>query len=59
MEPRERELVLILADVTVVTDVRGLEDERRPEVWIHPDTGLEALGPGREFRITLSWRLFD
>lgn len=52
-------VVLGLGDVVMVVDVRNLEDERRLQAWVDPVTGTEAPGPGREYRVTLSWRLFD
>ena len=50
---------LTLADATFTFRARNLENRRREEVWVDPITGVEALGPGREFRFTLAWRLFD
>jgi hypothetical protein len=51
--------VLTLADLTVTVRARNLEDRRRPQVWVDPVTGSEALGPEREFRLCVNWRLFD
>jgi hypothetical protein len=52
-------LTLRLADVTLAIRARNLEDRRRAEPWIDPDTGIEALGPGREVRFTMTWLLND
>lgn len=51
--------VFTLADLTVALRARNLEDERRPQAWVDPVTGVEALGAEREFRLALTWRLFD
>ena len=48
-----------LADATVTFRVMNLEDERHEEVWIDSSTGLPAVGTGREFRLSLGWRLFN
>ncbi|MBI1799581.1 MAG: hypothetical protein HYR73_07815 [Candidatus Eisenbacteria bacterium] len=50
---------LTLADVTVILNFRNLENQRRPQSWIDPATGDLALGPGREFRFALTWRMFN
>jgi len=50
---------LTLADAVFTFRFMNLEDIRRPETWLDPRTGVEALGPGHEFRLTLSWILFD
>jgi hypothetical protein len=52
-------VVLALEDVRVTLRALNLEDVRRPETWVDPATGVEALGPGRELRFVLTWRLFD
>lgn len=52
-------MTMTLADATVTLRARNLENRRREEVWVDPVSGVEALGPGREFRFMLSWRLFD
>jgi hypothetical protein len=52
-------LVLRLGEATFALRMRNLEDRRRPEPWIDPATGLEALGTGRELRFALSWGLQD
>ncbi len=48
-----------LGDATVTLRFRDLEDRRRPQVWEDSLTGEPAVGPGREFRLTLAWRLFN
>ncbi|HEY3216316.1 MAG TPA: hypothetical protein VGK93_07475 [Candidatus Eisenbacteria bacterium] len=48
-----------LADAVVTVRVRNLQDRVRPEPWVDLRTGSEALGPGREFRLAIHWRLFD
>ncbi|OGF12793.1 MAG: hypothetical protein A2W00_00765 [Candidatus Eisenbacteria bacterium RBG_16_71_46] len=48
--------VLTLADAMITLQLRNLEDRPREEVWVDPATGREALGPGREIRLALSWR---
>jgi hypothetical protein len=50
---------LTLADAAFTFRFMNLEDIRRPETWLDARTGVEALGPGREFRLTMSWLLFD
>ena len=50
---------LTLADASVTLRARNLENRRREEVWLDPVTQSEALGPGRELRLILSWKLFD
>jgi hypothetical protein len=50
---------LTLADATVAFRVRNLENERRPQTWMDPATGFEALGPGMEFRMVFAWRLYN
>jgi hypothetical protein len=46
-----------LVDVVVTIRARNLEDRARPQTWIDPATGREALGVGREFRMALAWKL--
>ena len=48
-----------LAEVVVTMRARNLEDQARPQTWIDPSTGREALGVGREFRIALAWKLIN
>jgi hypothetical protein len=48
-----------LSDATVTFRVMNLEDERHDEIWIDSSTGLPAVGTGREFRLSLAWRLFN
>ena len=50
---------LTLADATVTARMRNLEDEPRLQTWVDSFTGREAVGPGREFRLSLAWRLFN
>ena len=38
---------------------RNLENQRHSESWIDPQTGQLALGPGRQFRLSLTWRLMN
>jgi hypothetical protein len=52
-------LELTLADATVLIEGRNLADRRATRTWVDTSTGSEALGPGRELRATLSWRLWD
>jgi hypothetical protein len=51
--------VFTLADLTLALRARNLEDERRLQTWVDPTTGVEALGAEREFRLAMTWRLFD
>jgi hypothetical protein len=51
--------VITLADVTVTLRTRNIENQIRPQTWIDPGTGTPALSPGRQFRLTLSWRMFN
>ena len=48
-----------LADVTVTFRVLDLEDERHLETWLDSFTGLPAEAPGREYRLSVSWRLYN
>jgi hypothetical protein len=48
-----------LADAIATFTMRNLADQAQREVWIDPRTGVEALGPGREMRFALTWRLFN
>ena len=48
-----------LADVVVTFRVLDLEDERHLETWLDSFSGLPAEGPGREFRLSLVWRLYN
>ena len=50
-------LTLTLADATFHALVRNLEDQRRPEPWIDPGTGSEAIGTGVEYRFAFTVRL--
>ena len=50
---------LSLGDALVVIRLRNLEDEAHAEPWIDLKTGSPALGPGREFVLALTWKLFD
>jgi hypothetical protein len=52
-------LELTIADAMVTIEGRNLEDQPRPQTWVDSSTGVEALGPGREIRTTLTWRLWD
>jgi hypothetical protein len=52
-------LALSIADAVIVFEGRDLLDRRIPQTWVDGATGLEARGPGREFRFTFHWRLFD
>jgi hypothetical protein len=52
-------LALSIADAVIVFEGRDLLDRRITQTWIDGATGLEARGPGREFRFTFHWRLFD
>jgi hypothetical protein len=48
-----------IADVVVTFRAFNLEDQARPQTWIDPTTGREALGVGREFRFGLAWKLIN
>ena len=48
-----------LSDVTATLAWRNLEGERHTETWIDPQTGQLALSPGRQFRVSLTWRLLN
>jgi hypothetical protein len=50
---------LSLGDALVVIRLRNLEDVAHAEPWIDLNTGREALGPGREFVLALTWKMFD
>ena len=52
-------VVATLADATITLRMRNLEDHARRETWVNLATGEPALGPGREFRLTVGWRLFN
>jgi len=52
-------LELTLADAVLLIEGRNLEDQARPQTWVDSATGTEALGPGRELRVTFTWRLWD
>lgn len=47
-----------LADAILVLSLRNLQDVQHEQVWIDTATGMEALGPGREWRLRLTWMLF-
>jgi hypothetical protein len=51
--------LLTISDVTAVLAWGNLENQRHPEPWIDPQTGQLALGPGRQFRLSLTWRLMN
>jgi hypothetical protein len=51
--------VLSLADVTVTLRTRNIENQVRQQTWIDPGTGSPAVSPGRQFRLTFSWRMFN
>ena len=51
--------LLTISDATVILAWRNLQDERHAEPWLDPQTSQPALGPGRQFRLTLSWRLMN
>jgi hypothetical protein len=52
-------LELSLADAGLLIEGRNLEGRARPQTWVDPITGTEALGPGRELRLTFTWRFWD
>ena len=52
-------LQVSLADAVVLIEGRNLEDRARPFTWVDGVTGREALGPKRELRATLTWRLWN
>ena len=49
--------IFTIADATVILSWHNLENVRHEESWIDPQTQQLALGPGRQFRLTLTWRL--
>lgn len=46
---------LALGDAIVRVRGLNLADERRPDVWVDPGTGLAALGSGRQVFFELAW----
>jgi hypothetical protein len=48
-----------LGDAELTFRALNLEDEARPQTWIDPATGREALGVGREFRIGFVWKIYN
>ena len=48
-----------IAEAVVLLEGRNLEDRAQPQTWVDRATGGEALGPGLELRLTLTWRLWD
>lgn len=46
-----------IGDAVITLRARNLEGRRRPEVWVVPATGAPALGPGREVRLAVAWKL--
>ena len=50
---------LTLADAVVTVRMRNLTDQRSPQTWVDSSTGVEALGPGRELRVSIGWRFFN
>jgi len=52
-------VVFTLSDLTATLLMRDLADLRPPLPWVDPGTGALARGPGREFRLSFMWRLFD
>ena len=48
-----------IADAVILFEGRDLMDRRIPQTWVDGATGVEAVGPGRQFRFTFNWRLFD
>jgi hypothetical protein len=52
-------LELTLADVVVLIEGRNLENRARRQTWVDSATGVEALGPGRELRTSILWRLWN
>jgi hypothetical protein len=51
--------VFTLSDATLVIEGLGVENHAQPLTWIDPRTGVSALGPGLESRVSFSWRLFN
>jgi len=49
----------VLGDATLGVRVSNLEDQRRPQVWIDPATGVPALDAGRQLYFEIVWPLFD
>jgi hypothetical protein len=47
-----------IVDAVITVSFSNLENKQREQVWIDPATGIEALGPPREFRLRLTWKLF-
>lgn len=52
-------VILTIADATAIFTWRNLENVRREESWTDPQTGQLALGPGRQFRLSFTWRLMN
>ncbi len=52
-------LELTIADAALLIEGRDLADRRGRRTWVDSVTGIEALGPGRELRVGLNWRLWD
>jgi hypothetical protein len=48
-----------LGDAELTFRALNLEDHVRPQTWIDPATGREALGVGREFRIGFVWKIYN
>ena len=46
-----------IGDATVTLRARNLENQRRPDVWIDPQTGAPVLGTPRELRVAVTWAL--
>jgi hypothetical protein len=51
--------VFTLSDATLVIEGLGVENRPQPLTWIDPRTGVSAIGPGLETRVSFSWRLFN
>ncbi len=40
-------------------ELRGELEKLAGRTWRHPTTGEPATGPGRQLRVTLTWRLYN
>lgn len=52
-------VVFTLSDLTATLLLRDLADLRPQLPWVDPGTNQLARSPGREFRLSILWRLFD
>jgi hypothetical protein len=50
---------MTLASLTLILRSQNLENGHQPQPWIDPGTGSLALGPGRQFSFSMSWRMMN